>query len=100
MKNVKLDAFERSIEDAAEKYRPVSDDTKNKINSIIDSARKSKAINIRISEYDLDKLKERSATEGLPYQTLITSVIHKYVTKRLVDEENILKSLQLLHSHR
>ncbi|GHV84368.1 hypothetical protein AGMMS50212_17080 [Spirochaetia bacterium] len=63
---------------------------------IIASANKTRNINIRISEYDLEKVKQKSADEGLPYQTLISSIIHKYTSGKLVDEQSILKSLQLL----
>ena len=57
---------------------------------------KTKNINIRISEYDLEKLREKSKKEGIPYQTLISSVLHKYISDQLVDEKDILKSLKLL----
>ncbi|MEI8296086.1 MAG: CopG family antitoxin [Alphaproteobacteria bacterium] len=39
---------------------------------------KDKRINIRISSSDLERLKQLAAYEGLPYQTLITSILHKY----------------------
>jgi predicted DNA binding CopG/RHH family protein len=39
---------------------------------------KDARINIRISSSDLDRLKQIAAYEGLPYQTLIASVLHKY----------------------
>jgi hypothetical protein len=42
-------------------------------------------VSIRISERDLVKLQVRALEEGLPYQTLISSILHKYVTGRLVD---------------
>jgi predicted DNA binding CopG/RHH family protein len=45
--------------------------------------RKSKRINIRISESDLEKLQKKASEEGLPYQTLISSVLHKYVKGKL-----------------
>ncbi len=45
--------------------------------------KKNKRVNIRISEIDLELLKERALIEGLPYQTLMASVLHKYVTGRL-----------------
>ena len=93
---VKYDKYEKEIEENAENYRSISLDKKNRINSIIDEARKTKNINIRISEYDLEKLREKSAKEGLPYQTLISSVIHKYVSDQLVDEKDIIKSVRLL----
>jgi predicted DNA binding CopG/RHH family protein len=93
---VKFDKYEKEIEENAENYRSISLDKKNRINSIIDEARKTKNINIRISEYDLEKLREKSAKEGLPYQTLISSVLHKYVSDQLVDEKDIIKSVRLL----
>jgi len=57
---------------------------------------KSRSVNIRIAESVLEELKRRAMREGLPYQTLISSVLHKYVTDRLVDEDAIRKSLRLL----
>jgi len=44
---------------------------------------KNKKINIRISDWDYEKIKIRAVHEGLPYQTLISSVIHKYLTKQI-----------------
>lgn len=48
--------------------------------------KKDKRVNIRISEMDLELLQERALIEGLPYQTLMSSVLHKYVTGRLTDK--------------
>ena len=48
--------------------------------------RKDKRVNIRISGMDLELLQERALIEGLPYQTLMSSVLHKYVTERLTDK--------------
>jgi predicted DNA binding CopG/RHH family protein len=42
---------------------------------------KDARINIRISSFDLDRIKMMAAQEGLSYQTLITSVLHKFVAK-------------------
>ena len=39
---------------------------------------KDARINIRISSSDLKRIKQKAAYEGLPYQTLIASVLHKY----------------------
>lgn len=39
---------------------------------------KNKRINIRISEKDLIHLQRKAVEEGLPYQTLISSILHKY----------------------
>lgn len=48
--------------------------------------KKNKRVNIRISEMDLELLQERALIEGLPYQTLMSSVLHKYVTGRLKEK--------------
>lgn len=42
--------------------------------------RKNKRVNIRISEKDLLDLQKRAVREGIPYQTLISSILHKYVS--------------------
>ena len=40
-------------------------------------------MNVRISSRDLDALRKRALAEGIPYQTLISSVLHRYVEGRL-----------------
>jgi predicted DNA binding CopG/RHH family protein len=45
-------------------------------------------VNIRISAMDLEGMQARAAEEGLPYQTLIASVLHKYASGRLVDSRS------------
>ena len=47
--------------------------------------RKDARINIRISSRDLRALQKRALEEGMPYQTLIASILHKYVEGRLQD---------------
>jgi len=96
LKSGYLDDFEKSIEDNAEKFIPLTSAEMNEVESIVNSANKTKNINIRISEYDIEKVKQRSAEEGIPYQTLISSIIHKYITGKLVDEKAVLKSMELL----
>jgi len=48
--------------------------------------RKDARINIRLSSRDLRGLQKRALAEGIPYQTLIASILHKYVEGRLRDE--------------
>jgi predicted DNA binding CopG/RHH family protein len=50
---------------------------------------KEKRINIRVFASDLEQLKEIAEQEGLPYQTLVTSILHKFSTGRLVPIEQI-----------
>ena len=92
---IKLDSLERQIERSAETYRPVGKKEPRKVESILARVRKSRLVDIRIAENVLEELKRRSQREGLPYQTLISSILHKYVTDRLIDEDSIRKSLRL-----
>ena len=48
--------------------------------------RKDKRVNIRISEKDLLDLQKRAVRQGIPYQTLISSVLHKYVSGALTEK--------------
>jgi len=47
---------------------------------------KNKRVNIRISGKDLELLQERALIEGIPYQTLMSRILHKYVYGNLVDK--------------
>ena len=48
--------------------------------------RKDKRVNIRISEKDLRDLQKQAVRQGIPYQTLISSVLHKYVNDRFIEK--------------
>ena len=48
--------------------------------------KKDMRVNIRISRKDLEVLQKRALEEGIPYQTLMGSVLHKYVDGRLVEK--------------
>ena len=45
--------------------------------------RKDRRLNIRLSSKDLEAIQKRALAEGLPYQTLISSLLHKYASGRL-----------------
>lgn len=49
--------------------------------------KKDRRINIRISSKDLIAIQKRALVEGIPYQTLISSLLHKFVSGRLVEKE-------------
>ena len=53
-----------------------------------DTLAKDQRMNIRVSKNDLDGIKLRAVEEGLPYQTLVTSIIHKYITGRLIEKQS------------
>jgi predicted DNA binding CopG/RHH family protein len=79
-----LDSYERG------QWRPVKN-RKREIKRLQQYARntlqKDKRINIRMSSKDLDRVRVIATQQGIPYQTLISSVIHKYVAGYLKDRE-------------
>ena len=95
-RKIKLDPFEKEIESHIDEFVPITDEKRRSIEARLERGRKTKNINIRISEPDLTRLKKKAEEEGMPYQTLISSVLHKYITERLVDEMEVHKSLQFL----
>jgi len=90
-----LDRYEREILGAYEKGELVSvRPTKAQLAAFRDSARatfvKSRRVNIRLSAADLMDIQARAYEEGVPYQTLIASVLHKYVSGRLHERKSRL----------
>jgi predicted DNA binding CopG/RHH family protein len=49
--------------------------------------KKDKRVNIRISQKDLTAIQKLALEEGMPYQTLIASVLHKYISGRLTEKQ-------------
>ncbi len=87
---------EKKIESEIDTYQSITGEKKKRVESIIAGAKKNKAISLRISNHDLEKLKEKAEQEGLPYQTLITTILHKYITNQLFEKDEIIKSFRLL----
>jgi predicted DNA binding CopG/RHH family protein len=86
----KLTKEEKDILDSFEKdeWVPVANLTKRKKELMTyarNTLRKDKRLNIRISERDLLELQKRAVTEGLPYQTYVSSIIHKFINGNLVE---------------
>jgi predicted DNA binding CopG/RHH family protein len=85
----KVDAYEADVLDAFEKgaLDPVA--TKAELEKLRAAARataiKDRRVNIRMSSGDLSDIQVKALEEGVPYQTLIASVLHKYVTGRLTE---------------
>jgi len=96
MKKVKLTKFEQEVEKDILKYKPVSSKEREKIEKIIKRANEKKNISLRVNGQDLDLLKLLAEKEGIPYQTFISSILHKFITEQLVDQKSIIKSIQLL----
>lgn len=92
----KLDTYESEIEQHIQQFEPITGQNKALIENIIDAANEKKSISLRIKSNDLEQLKKRAEIEGLPYQTLLSSIVHKFVTDQLVDKRSILKSMEIL----
>ncbi len=91
--NFNLTPEEQEIEDHAEEFESVTGEERHEIETIIDEARRSRQVNLRMSEFDLELVKKRAQAEGIPYQTLINQIVHKYVTDQMYDREELRKVL-------
>ena len=87
----KTEAYETDILSAYEDGRLKSVATRAELAKFKSAARataiKDRRVNIRLSTGDLQDIQAKALAEGLPYQTLIASVLHKYVTGRLSERE-------------
>ena len=85
----KLEPYERRVLDAFDKGELKSVATRTEVAKFKAAARataiKDRRINIRLSSGDLSDIQVRALEEGVPYQTLIASILHKYVTGRLAE---------------
>ena len=81
-KNVYLDDDEKQLAELLENEEWVSDLTKKEKQKYESVARyslnKQMGINIRMTERDLKKIRAKAIEEGIPYQSLISMLIHKY----------------------
>lgn len=87
---MKIDKEEKELIESIEKgeWRQIRDKTglkKKLLAAVKTTMLKDQRMNIRIAKRDLDALKARALEEGMPYQSLVSSVLHRYVTGRLVE---------------
>jgi len=86
---MRLDEYELDLLDAVEKADRIerAEDAESEIAEAMLAAKaylnKTKHINIRIPEFDMLLLKRKSAELNIPYQTLLSSLIHQYVTGKI-----------------
>ncbi|WP_422132557.1 CopG family antitoxin [Endozoicomonas sp. ALD040] len=89
MKKTRLDNEEQTLLNALEQgeYESVmTPERKTTLEAMAsETFKKDKRINIRISQHDLMAIKSRAQREGIPYQTLVSSIIHKYLSGALRD---------------
>ena len=92
----KVDAYEQEVLSAFEKGSLKSVATKGELEKFRVAARatavKDRRVNIRLSSIDLNDIQIKALQEGMPYQTLIASVLHKYVSGRLVEKAALITS--------
>lgn len=82
-----LESFERgewkTVDNLEEVRKELQEAARNTL-------RKNKRINIRLSAKDLNDIQVSAAREGIPYQTLISSIIHKYASGLLIDRNALV----------
>lgn len=93
MKKIRLDKEERELLRSVERgeWRSVKDlsaEIREAEKTARATLKKDKRISIRLSSLDLNGLRKRAFEEGIPYQTLIASVLHKFVSGRLKEASN------------
>lgn len=93
--STKLNKEEKEILSSFEKGEWKSiPDLKNEMERHVEYAkatyRKDKRVNIRMSQKDLDAIHRKALEEGIPYQTLISSILHKFLSGKLVEKDNII----------
>ena len=91
-----LSTDEKIIEKEAIEYKKVSEKKKKNIESILEKSSKKKVITLRLNNNDLQQIKSLANAEGIPYQTLISSILHKYINDRFVDKKEVFKISELL----
>ncbi len=86
-----LDSYERgewksvkNLKEEIEKHRVYARQT----------LKKDKRVNIRISSMVLEEIQTRAIEDGMPYQTLISSILHRFVTGRLIEKPRSNKSFE------
>ena len=89
----KIDRYEQEVLAAYEQGKLRSVATKAELARYRTAARatgiKDRRVNIRLSSGDLGDIQARALEQGVPYQTLIASVLHKYVTGRLTEKRAV-----------
>ncbi len=91
--NYPLTPEEQEIERSAHQLKSVGQKKRRRVEKLLDRARKNQAISLRLSEFDLEMIKKKAEQEGLPYQTLINRIIHKFVTDQFYDKDEVRKVL-------
>lgn len=92
--NAKLDHEEQEILESVERgeWKTVANAKKEAAfakEAASNSLRKDERVTLRLSSTDLDRLKQKAAYKGLPYQTFIASVLHEYAAGHFTEITNV-----------
>jgi len=77
-----LDAYERGQLKKVKNHKAEVRKARLYAKETLKRLRKDKRMNIRMSSEDIEGLKREAKKEGIPYQTLVSSILHKYVEER------------------
>ncbi len=92
-----LDNKEKDLSESIEKLdiekleHPFEEEQLEFKNASTQFIKRETKMNIRVLPYELQRIKEQAAKEGLKYQTFIKSVLHRYITGQLIDKDKIAR---------
>lgn len=92
LSNEELELLNSLEADEWQSVASVQDEIANHIQYAKNTLKKDKRVSIRISSRDLNDIQTRAIEDGIPYQTLISSILHKFATGKLVEKQHIQKS--------
>ena len=90
-KHIVLDEEEAALEQALERGEfeetMTREEAQTDWSAVLANSNRKLPITVRLSDSVIDKLKIKAMQEGMPYQTLLSSVLHKYVTGQLKERD-------------
>ena len=94
MKEIKLDKYEQELSNSYDSgewksVKNLKQEIKKHQKYARNTLKKDKRVNIRISSKDLENMQVIAIEEGIPYQTLIASIIHKFVAGKYIEKKKI-----------
>ena len=97
MAKIKLDKEEKDLVDSYERgewksVKNLKKEIEKHKGYAHQTLKKDKRVNIRISSMVLDEIQIRAVEDGMPYQTLISSILHRFVTGRFIEKPRSNKS--------
>ena len=99
MAKIKLDKDEKDLVDSFERgewksVKNLKEEIEKHRGYARETLKKDKRVNIRISSMVLEEIQTRAVEDGMPYQTLISSILHRFVTGRLIEKPRSNKSFE------